>query len=174
MELLEPTRLFLRFLQHNPLIRSQIRAAPGKTLLYAGKVISDAWKEVEQLKVSYPEYRDKQTLSEVLARIALVGQPYPTLLSWGLSLDRIGVYKYNGFIAWRALSGIFAANAVGAVSFYVGSGVSKKDLKVFAATEISVLARNPRIDQTTRDALGYYERCLRTGNPDMNFGFIHG
>ena len=36
MPLQQPTKDFLKYLKRNPAIRDQIRAAPGKTLLYAG------------------------------------------------------------------------------------------------------------------------------------------
>ena len=71
------------------------------------------------------------------------------------------------------MSGIFAANAVGPVSFYVGSGINKKD-KVFAATEIPVLLRNPNVDALTKDVLAYYQRCVQNKQQGINFGFISG
>ncbi len=71
------------------------------------------------------------------------------------------------------LSGLFAANAEGAVSFWVGSKVTKTD-KVFAATEVAVLSRNPRIDATTRDLLAYFQRCIQSKQPNINLGFIAG
>ncbi len=58
----------------------------------------------------------------------------------------------------------------------IGSGVQRRqpdeDNKVFAATEIAVLARNPNIDPTARDVLAYYQRCLLQGQTNMNFGYI--
>jgi len=173
MPLLQPTKDLLGFLHRSPSIRSQIKAAPNKTLLYAGSVVKPAWKEIVDLKAANPDIRDKVILPDVLERIMLPGQPFPNLLSWAKHLDTLSPWNENGFIAWRALSGIFAANAVGAVSFYVGSPVLRAT-KVFAATEVSVLSRNTNIDQVTRDALAYYERCIKTGNANMNFGFIHG
>ena len=72
---------------------------------------------------------------------------------------------------WRALSGIFAANAAGKVSFWVGGGVN--DSKVFVVTEIKVLARNPNVDPMVNgNLLEYYLRCVQNKNPDMNVGFI--
>lgn len=160
------------FLQKNPAIRMQLRAAPNRTLLYAGSFFKPVWREIAELKRSNPQVADKEILPDVLARLALTGQPFPDLLSWVQSLDRLDPWTENGFVAWRALSGIFAANAVGTVSFCIGSGVDAN--KVFAATEIGVLARNPNVDAMTKDILGYYQSCLRTKQCSMNFGFIAG
>lgn len=95
------------------------------------------------------------------------------MLAWAKSLDALVPWKDNGFIAWRALSGIFAANAVGAVSFNIGSGITTED-KVFAATEVPVLARNPNVDPMTKDILAYYQRCIRDGRSNMNFAYYAG
>jgi hypothetical protein len=173
MSLLPPTREFLQFLQKNPAVRARIRAPHGQTLLYAGIVMRPAWREVADLKRSMPQMADKRTLPEVLAGIGLAGQRYKTLHEWALAIDPLKPWNENGFITWRALSGIFASQATGAVSFYVGSGVSRVD-KVFAATEVAVLARNPNVDALTRDVLAYYQRCLDAKNPNLNFGFIAG
>jgi len=169
MPLKPETKDFLVFLQKNPAIRSQIRAAPGKTLLYAGRFFKPMWQEIEDLKRANPQLWDKQTLPDVLSRIAVPG--FANLLLWVKHLESRVPWTPDGFTLWRALSGIFAANAVGAVSFQVGSGV-KADEKVFAATEIYVLARNPNIDATTRDLLEYYLRCVKNKNADLNIGFM--
>jgi hypothetical protein len=79
----------------------------------------------------------------------------------------------NGFIAWRALSGVFSANAVGAVSFCVGSQVSREQ-KVFAATELGVLARNAKVDANTRALVAYFQRCVQSRQADINIGFVAG
>ena len=112
-------------------------------------------------------------LPDVLVSVKVHGHPYTDLLKWAQALDSQSPWQENGFIVWRALSGIFAANAVGAVSFLIGSGVTKNE-KVFAATEIAVLARNPNVDAITKDILAYYQKCLQTKQPNMNFGFIAG
>jgi len=109
----------------------------------------------------------------VLASIATPGQAHSSLLAWAKALDSQAPWKENGFLVWRALSGIFASNAKGRVSFAIGSGVTK-DEKVFAATELPVLLRNPRIDAVTRDILAYYQRCVQSGMHEINFGFIGG
>jgi hypothetical protein len=131
------------------------------------------WKEIAELKGSDAQYADKETLPDVLVRIPVPGRPYANLLEWVKDLERIEPWRDNGFVAWRAVSGIFAANATGAVSFRVGSGITRAE-KVFAATEIGVLARNPKVDALTRDILAYYQRCLQSGQADMNFGFVAG
>lgn len=171
MPLEQPTKDLLVFLQKNPAIRDQIRAAPGKTLLYAGRFFKPMWQEISDLKRTNPQARDKETLPDVLSRIAVPSKPFSNLLLYVQDLERRVPWKPDGLTVWRALSGIFAANAVGAVSFQVGSGV-KADEKVFAATEVYVLARNPNIDATTRDLLDYYLRCVKSKTTDLNIGFI--
>lgn len=172
------TKELLVYLQKNPGLRAQIRARPDKTLLYAGDFFKEIWQELSDLKRTNANFADKEILPDVLARIHCLGQPFPDLLAWANHLTHL-LPKNERFIVWRALSGIFAANAVGAVSFYIGSNVSnestdKHDKKVFAVTEISVLARNPNIDGVTRDILAYYQRCIQTKQTSMNFGFIAG
>ena len=173
MPLLPQTRALLTYLQQNPAVRARIAAPRDKTLLYAGHFFMPIWKELEYFKLSHPEAADKTILPEVLARIPTPGQPHPTLLAWAKALDTLSPWATNGFIGWRALSGIFASNATGAVSFNIGSGVTSKE-KVFAATEVWVLMRNPKIDPLTREILAYYERCIRNGKSSMNFGYMSG
>lgn len=171
MLVLQPTKDLLRFLQKNPGVRAQVRAAPDKTLLYAGTFFKPIWRELAELKRANAQVCAKTLLPDVLARIPVPGSAFPNLLAWAQHIDMLQPWKDNGFIVWRALSGLFAANAVGAVSFYVGSQVTR-DTKVFAATELSVLSRNPNVDSTTKDVLAYYQRCLQTKQANMNFGFI--
>ena len=171
MALLAETRELLSFLRRNPSVRDQIAAGPNATILYSGKIIKAAWREVEELKLTNPSLRERKTLPEVLRAINLVGQRFPNLLDWAQSLDSLVPWNENGFIGWRALSGIFASNAVGSVSFVVGSGINRAE-KVFAATEVSVLLRNPNIDSTTRDLLEYYDRCVKERRADIGVSFI--
>ncbi len=173
MALLTQTRELLSFLRRNPAVRDQIAAGPDATILYSGEVIKPAWREVEDLKLRYSHLRGRKTLPEVLRGIGLIGQPFPNLLDWAQSLDSLVPWNENGFIGWRALSGIYASNAVGSVTFVVGSGITRAD-KVFAATEVSVLLRNPDIDATTRDLLEYYQRCIRQKRADIGVSFIPG
>lgn len=173
MALLQPTKDLLIFLRKNPALRARIAAPPNATLLYAGSFIRPMWQEIVQLKLSLPQMASKQILPDVLARIPTQGQPHPNLLAWAKALDGLAPWRENGFIAWRALSGIFASNARGTVSFCIGSKVTKSD-KVFAATELAVLLRNPNIDAITRDMLEYYQRCVSSGQSDINIGFIGG
>lgn len=162
---------FLAYLQKNSQVRANIAAPVNQTLLYAGNFIRPAWQFIEQVKQRSPEAAAKKTLPDVLATITTPGQPHPNLLAWAKALDALQPWKENGFIAWRALSGIFAANASGAVSFQIGSNVSK-DEKVFAATELAVLLRNPAIDAIARYALGYYQRCIQSGQTAVNLGLM--
>ena len=50
MPLQTTTVAILSYLRQNPSIRDQIRAGPGKTLLYAGSFMKPMWKEIEDLK----------------------------------------------------------------------------------------------------------------------------
>jgi hypothetical protein len=164
---------FMKYLNANPAVRSQIHATHGKTMLYAGTYMKPMWKEVAELKRTNPNVRDKETLPDVLRRIriSVPGKHYRTLLEYAEDVEKRVPWKPDGFIMWRALSGIFAQNASGAVSFCVGSGVTPGD-KVFAATEVPILLRNPRVDSVTKDALGYYERCIKSGKSAMNFSLF--
>ena len=58
MPLLQPTNDFQRYLKQNPDIRVQIRAAPNKTLLYAGRFFKPIWKELDELKGRNPGVAD--------------------------------------------------------------------------------------------------------------------
>jgi hypothetical protein len=171
MPLRPETRALLDFLRKHPLIREQIAAKPGATVLYAGKLIKPAWKEIAEWRIKNTELSTKQTLPDVLKGIKLSGQPFPSLLEWVKSIDSLGPWEENGFIAWRALSGIFASNATGSVSFVIGSEV-KRQTKVFAATEAAVLARNPNVDKITKDLLDYYQRCIKAGKSDLCVSYI--
>jgi len=171
MALKPETRAFLAFLQQHPEIRRQIRAAPGRTLLYAGSFFKPMWKEIADYKRAHPEVADKQMLPDVLARVPVPGSRHGSLLVYVQDLERQVPWQPDGFTVWRALSGIFASNATGAVSFQVGSGVTPGQ-KVFAATEASVLARNPNVDATTKDLLAYFQRCIQSKESNINIGFI--
>lgn len=166
-----PTRTFLAYLQKNPALRSLIKAATNQTLLYAGSFIKPMWKDIEDFKRQNPQYSQKEILPDVLARISAPGTPYVNLLAYVQDVERSVPWKPDGFTMWRALSGIFASNAVGAVSFQIGSGVTASD-KVFAATEVGVLMRNPRVDPTTKDLLFYFQDCIKKRESKINFGFM--
>jgi hypothetical protein len=165
------TKTFLSFLQQHPEIRRQIRAAPGRTLLYAGSFFKPMWKEIADYKRAHPEVAEKQMLPDVLARIPVLGSRHVNLLAYVQDLERQVPWQPDGFTVWRALSGIFASNAVGAVSFQIGSGV-ESGRKVFAATEASVLVRNPNVDATTKDLLSYFQRCIQSKEANVNIGFM--
>src|SRR4051812_14978102 len=139
MALLQPTRQLMTFLRDNPQIRARIAAPAGSTVVYCGSFMWPAWQEIEDLRRTWPQAASKRLLPDVLAGIRTPGQPYSNLLAWAKAVER--PWLDNGFIAWRALSGIYAANAKGAVSFYIASNVIKG--KVFAVTELPVLLRNP-------------------------------
>lgn len=164
------TRALLGILQAQPSLRWRIRAAPDCTLLYSGSYFQPAWKEIADFKRRHPELSSKETLPDVLARLPVPGTTYPSLLA--LVQDVEQPWRPDGYAVWRALSGIFASNAEGSVSFQIGSGVGAE--KVFAATELAVLLRNPKVDGVTKDLLAYFQRCLQTRQADINLGFISG
>ena len=82
MALQAPTKDFLSFLRQHPEIQNQIRAAPGRTLLYAGSFFKPMWKEIADYKRAHPEVADKQMLPDVLARITAPGTGYLSLLAY--------------------------------------------------------------------------------------------
>ena len=167
------TKDLLRFLKNNPSLRAQVKAPHNKTLLYSGRFIQAAWKDIELEKLRDPSFRQKVTLPDVIGKIRASNPQFPTLLSWVQSIDKIQPWRVNGFFVWRALSGIFAANASGQVSFAIGSGVTNAE-KVFAATELQMLLRNPKLDSLTRELLFYYDRCIKSGNSEINVAFYGG
>ncbi|MBD8528374.1 MULTISPECIES: hypothetical protein [unclassified Massilia] len=174
----EQTRQFLSFLRRAPLVRAQICAPKDGTLLYSGKMMRNAWEEIAELR-ERGALPGLTTLPEVLANIPAPETGHATLQRYTEATCQAVPWEDDGFIIWRALSGIFAAQAEGRVSFYIGAGISadNDDLarrKVFAVTELRVLARNPRIDTLTRDVLGYYLRCVENRNHAMSFSFIGG
>jgi hypothetical protein len=171
MQLNAKTREFLRYLRTHPNVRREIRATIGQTLLYAGSFFKPMWKEMEEYKAAHPEIAAKETLGDVLRRIPAPGTSHATLFAYVDLLDKQVPLQPDGFTIWRALSGIFAANASGGVSFQIGSDITTAT-KVFASTEIAVLSRNPNISEESKDMLAYYERCIRRGEVDINTGFI--
>lgn len=171
MALQPATRALLAILHSQPSLRWQIRAAPDRTLLYSGSFFKPVWKEIADLKRAHPELASKETLPDVLARLPVPGTTYPSLLAFVQDVEY--PWQPDGFIVWRALSGIFASNAVGSVSFQIGSGAAAAS-KVFAATELNVLLRNPNVDGVTKELLAYFQRCLQTHQAEINLGFISG
>jgi hypothetical protein len=171
MPLHPATRQFLAFLRSHPALRDLIRAGPGQAVFYAGSFVKPLWEELSELKRRYPEVARKVTLSDALSRIHTPGMPFSNLLAYAQEVERQVPQRPDAFILWRALSGIYAANAVGKVSFQIGSGVTALG-RVFAATELAILLRNPRVDETTKDLLAYYDRCIRSGEDAINVGFI--
>jgi hypothetical protein len=162
------TRALLSILQAHPSLRWEIRAAPDRTLLYSGSFFRPVWKEIADLKRTRPELASKETLPDVLGRLPVPGTKYSSLLAFVEDVEQ--PWQPDGYTVWRALSGIFASNAVGKVSFQIGAGVEPS--KVFAATELNVLLRNQKVDHVTRDLLAYFKRCVETRQPGINLGFI--
>jgi hypothetical protein len=168
----EPTKKFLSLLRAHPEIRHRIRAAPNRTLLYAGSFFKPMWKEIEDYKRTHPEVAHKETLNEVLRQIVVPGTASSLFaLVEHLESEWKEPKEPQRFIVWRALSGIFASNATGSVSFQIGSAVTAEK-KAFAATEVGVLLRNPKVDANTKDLLAYFQRCIQSHQADINLGFI--
>lgn len=172
MALLQETKDFLGFLQRNPLLRKRIAAGPDRTLIYAGSFFRPVWRELALLRAQHPGDAGFDLLPDVLARLPPPAGAAGTLRSHveALTDGALMPWKDNGFVVWRALSGIFASNAVGKVYVYVGSGISQE--KVLATTEIGVLARNPRVDPVSLDVLRYIQRCIRAGEASVNLGYM--
>mgnify|MGYP001793073701 CR=1 FL=1 len=148
-------------------------AARNASEAAAGGFVRAVWEDLEYTKLTHAGFSAKKMLPEVLSGIRLAGAPYPNLLDWAMALDAFPPWKENGVTVWRALSGIFAANAVGTVSICIGSGIKKAD-KVLAATELPVLLRNQTVDLVTKDILQYYQRCLQQGQSTIDFGYMAG
>jgi hypothetical protein len=179
----DATKGFLKYLKANPQVRFRIRAERDRTVLYSGHFFRPMWQDI----ATGPEMAGKQTLEHVLKRPMPVNG-YATLADYVKAvLQQIEIredkrldeatIQANRDIIWRALSGIFASNAEGKVSFQIGKGVSKQlgpkgQRNVFAATELDVLLRNPHVDATTKDLLAYFKRCIQTKQADINLGFI--
>ncbi|WP_293802187.1 hypothetical protein [uncultured Bosea sp.] len=164
----QDTKDFLAFLQQNKPIRDRIAAEPNKTLLYAGRFFKPIWRELEELKATYPA-GSFTILPDVLERIAISGS-HGTLKRYVQAIEAKVPWMPDGFTIWRALSGIYASNARGKVFFSVGSGVDRG--KVLAATEIAVLSRNPHLDPQTRDIVAWLQKCIATRTTDINFGLM--
>jgi hypothetical protein len=170
MRLQPGTRALLAILHAQPALRWQIRAAPDRTLLYSGTFFQPAWQEIADLKRANLVLSSLETLPDVLARLPVPGTTYPSLLAFVQDVEH--PWQPDGYVVWRALSGIFASNAVGKVSFQIGSGVEAT--KIFAATELNVLLRNPHVDGVTKDLLAYFKRCVDSRQPGVNLGFMAG
>jgi len=168
MTIQSQTKEFLSYLQQNRDVRDKIKADANKTLLYAGVFFGPIWRELELFQRRYPG--TIQILPEILQKIqAPPGNP-GTLRSYVDTLT-VRVPPSDQLIIWKALSGIFASNAVGTVYFSVGSGVDGQQ-KVFPSTEISVLRRNQKISAESRQMVEYFQRCVREKNTRMNAGFL--
>jgi hypothetical protein len=168
MPLALETANFMKFLNKNPLIRARIKAPPGKALVYAGKWTSDTWREISALKKKGDSrLESKEILPDVLRRIQLPGPPSRSLLEYAEDVHKRVPKHPDQFVLWRALSGIYAANAEPPVSFLIGGDVGRD--KVFVATELPVLLRNPMViaDPDMRDILEYCRTCVKLGRTEI-------
>lgn len=177
---------FMQYLAANPGLRSRIGAPPNATLLYAGdtaqnglwkeKKSTPAYRKLETMKLTEPSLSQKKTLHDVIGTLPAPGTKFPSLLAYAEHVDqqveKDGAGLAERMLIWRALSGIYASNARGAVSFVLGDGVSREALKVFALTEIQVLERNPYIDSITREMIAYLKTCVLTHKPNIRIGLI--
>lgn len=162
------TRALLSILHAQPSLRWQIRAARDRTHLYAASLFRPAWKEIADLKRTNSELAEKDTLVDVLDRLQLPGTTYSSLLAFVQDVEQ--PWQPDGFTVWRALSGIFASNAEGSVTFQIGVGVAPS--RVFAAAEVPELLRDPTVDPFAKELLSYFQRCIDSRQPDINLGFL--
>ena len=97
------------------------------------------------------------------------------------NLDRLEPWIDNGSRAWKAVLGIYAANAKGRVRFLMGKGVrattgskgvAEQPPKVFAVMEVWVLLHNTNLDEISRDIVEYLTRCVLEGWSDLNIGLL--
>jgi hypothetical protein len=173
MPLASETVDFMKLLNRNPMIRSQIRAAPGKTLVYAGKWKSDTWREIRVLQAKDDgRLEGKEILPDVLRRILLPGPPTRSLFDFLEDVGKRIPKRPDQFVLWRALSGIYVANAVPPVSFLIGGEVGRD--KVFVATELPVLLRNPKVmaDPDVKDILEYCRTCVQTKRTEITVAYL--
>lgn len=173
MPLASETIEFMKFLNKNPIIRSQIRAAPGKTLVYVGKWKSDTWREIGVLQArGDSRLEGKEILPHVLRRILLPGPPTRSLLDFVEDLEKRIPKRPDQFVLWRALSGIYVANAAPPVSFLLGGEVGRD--RVFVATELPVLLRNPKVmaDPDARDILEYCRTCVQSKRTEITVAYL--
>ena len=171
MSLEAETQEILDYLRANESVRSLIKAARNKTLLYSGGFFQSIFKELEMEKRKNANLAKLQTLSDVLELM-----PAPprcadrTLKRYVEGLLTRVPERPDGFAIWNALSTIFAGNAEGRVYFSVGSGIRRED-KVFAA-EIEALLNNPRLDDVTREMVSYFYDQIQKGELDINVGLV--
>jgi hypothetical protein len=181
----DPGRQFLRFLFDHPNVRSQIRAPADRTLLYSGDLGTVNWNlpmPVTRTRTVWESLvarrargesglEGKLILPDVLARIVVPSETgHATLLAYVEAVQPLVPWRPMGFKLWEALSGIFAANATGKVSFVVGQGVT--GAKVFASTEVRVLMRNPNVDPVAKDLLAFYLRCIEHKQTAINVSLL--
>ena len=172
MSIQPPTKALLAYIQSHPEIRYAIRAPPDQTVVYCGCTIEPSWKEFERMRLTLPQLAGRRLLPEILRDVATPGQPFPNLFEWVDSLTPLLPERLNSHLAWRVLSGIMCANAMGKVSFLIGGSVTPT--KVFAATEVWALSANTKLHQDTRELLEYYKSCILSGQTSIHFGFIAG
>jgi hypothetical protein len=156
------------FLRANPALRASIRAADGRTLLYAGRFRISMYREILRDRATRPELADKQILADVLATVS-GGTAHATMLAWVSAIEP-QLPPVDADRMWRLLSAIFVGNARGAVSFLIGGDISAA--KIFANNEVPVLLQNPNITQESKDMLAYYQRAILAGTAAINTGFI--
>lgn len=165
----EGTRQFLNYLQKHPEVRAQIAAPPNQTVVYCGDLLRPAFHDYLDLRSKTPELRGRPLLPELLANIGVPDQTrYSNLLEW---IQAIQPYQPDGFIAWRAVSGLMCRQAKGKVTFIVGRGVSR-DTKVFAATEVWNLAVNPHLHPETKELVAFYKACVLQGRTNIGISYV--
>ncbi len=168
MALQPGTRALLSILHSHPSLRWQIRAAPNRTLLYSASFFRSVWKEIADLKRTNPAVTSKETLLDVLARLPVPGTTYSSLLAFVQDVEH--PWQPDGFVMWRALTGILASTADGAVSFQIGAGIEPS--RIFPAAEVPDFLRDPHVDAVTKELLRYFQRCVLSRQPGVNLEFL--
>jgi hypothetical protein len=176
----EPTKKFLSYLQKHPELRARIKAPFGQTVAYAGAFPDGAsWERLLRRQLSDPRSNDFLMLPDVLRAIPCPPDLYkhvglvtpPSVRSFldyvnfltGESGNKAQVpWNPDGFIIWRALSGILISQAQGRVRLMIGD-TPKPEGKVFFKTEIFVLDRNPNIDTFSQQAVQALRAQLKSG-----------
>ena len=164
-----PTKGLLSWLGRNPGFRAQIKAPPNQTVAYCGDFSGQAaFLRLLRLQLQDPRTNDFVTLNNVMKRLAV---PQDLFKAVGLVTppgvrtlaDLVGhltgeagpakvPWQPDGFVIWRALSGILMQQATGRVRLLIGDAPAPGE-KVFYKTEMFVLDRNPHIDPWSRGAV---------------------
>jgi len=88
MSLEAETQEFLEYLHANESVRSLIKAAPNKTLLYSGGFFQSIFNELEMEKRKNANLARLQTLSDVLELVPALRRPHVEAVCGGPTCAR--------------------------------------------------------------------------------------